>query len=94
MRQFTIAERLIAVVLPPLVAMLTMPYLSAALAPLIGIAAVVLTGAVVLETVRTLTEAADTLDAIAHAELHSATHRRHRETCRGAWRTPTPRISP
>jgi len=44
MRQFTIAERLIAVVLPPLVAMLTMPYLSAALAPLIGIAAVVLTG--------------------------------------------------
>jgi len=86
MRQFTIAERLIAAVLLPLAAMLSMPYAVAALAPWIGeafasifisLATVALAGAAVLKIARgiarPLSEAADTLDAIAYAELHSAT---------------------
>jgi methyl-accepting chemotaxis protein len=88
MRQFTIAERLIAAVLLPLAAMMAVPYLAAVLVPLIGetnafyariaigTAAAVLAGAGVLGIARgiarPLAQASDTLDAIAYAELHSA----------------------
>jgi methyl-accepting chemotaxis protein len=89
MRQFTIAERLIAAVLLPSAAMMAVPYLAALLSPLIGEAnsiyarialtllAIGSTGAAVLAIVRgiarPLTEVADTLDALAYAELQSAT---------------------
>jgi methyl-accepting chemotaxis protein len=89
MRQFTIAERLIAAVLLPLAAILAVPYLTAALVPsvdeanavyariVIWLAAAASAGAVVLAIARgiarPLAEAADALDAIAHAELQSAT---------------------
>ena len=89
MRQFTIAERLIAAVLLPLAAMLSVPFLTAALMPFlgeanaafaeifIGLVAASVAGAVVLVMargiVRPLAQAADTIDAIAYAELESAT---------------------
>jgi methyl-accepting chemotaxis protein len=89
MRQFTIAERLITAVLLPLAAMLAVPYLAAALLPLIGeandtyahivlgLAAAVLAGVAVLTIARgiarPLAQTAETLDALACAELHSAT---------------------
>jgi methyl-accepting chemotaxis protein len=86
MRQFTIAERLIAAVLLPVAAFWAVPYLAAVLAPwageavariVPGVAAAVLAGTVVLAVVRSISrpliEAADTLDAIAYAELHSTT---------------------
>jgi methyl-accepting chemotaxis protein len=89
MRQFTIAERLIAAVLLPFSVMLAVPYLVAVLVPLIGetnavyaqiaigIAAAAFAGVAVLAIgrgiARPLTEAAATLDAIAYAELQSAT---------------------
>ena len=89
MRQFTIAERLIAAVLLPIATMLAVPYVTAALAPflgetnatyariIIGLAAAALAGAGVLgiarEISRPLAEVADTLDAIAYAEMESAT---------------------
>lgn len=88
MRQFTIAERLIAATLLPLSAMLAVPYLTAALLPflgeanavyariVIGLAAIGLAGAAVLAIARSiarpLAEAADTIDIIASAELESA----------------------
>jgi methyl-accepting chemotaxis protein len=88
MRQFTIAERLIAATLLPLSAMFAVPYLTAALLPflgeanavyarvVIGLAAIGLAGAAVLAIARgiarPLADAADTIDAIAHAELHTA----------------------
>jgi methyl-accepting chemotaxis protein len=88
MRQFTIAERLFAAVLLPLAAMLAVPYLIAALVPLIGesnagyaelaiwLAAAALAGAAVLAIVRSiarpLADAIETMDAIACAELNSA----------------------
>ena len=89
MRQFTIAERLIAAVLPPFAAMMAVPYLVALLLPWIGEAsatyarivlmliAAVSAGAAVLAIARgiarPLAEVADTLDALAYAELQSAT---------------------
>ncbi len=89
MRQFTIAERLAAAVLLPLVAMLSAPVLTELLRPFldeanltfteifIGFVAVSATGPFVLliarGIVRPVTEAADTIDAIAYAELESAT---------------------
>ncbi len=89
MRQLTIAERLIAAVLLPLAAMLTVPYLASALAALIGesnaiyayiaigIATAVFVGAGVLAIARgiaqPISEAADAIDAIAYAELSTAT---------------------
>src|SRR5450631_4346641 len=89
MRQFTIAERLIAAVLLPFAAMMAVPYLAALLSPLIGetnaiyarialmLLAIGSTGAAVLAIVRgiarPLAEVADTLDALAYAELQSAT---------------------
>jgi methyl-accepting chemotaxis protein len=88
MRQFTIAERVIAAVLMPLAAMLAVPQLTAALTPFlgeangayariaIGLAAAGLAGAAVMAVARSiarpLAEAADTIDAIAYAELESA----------------------
>ncbi len=88
MRQFTIAERLVAAALLPLAAVLAVPYLIAALLPLIGggmaryaelaiwLAATALTGAAMLAIVRSLARplvaAIDTMDAIACAELHCA----------------------
>ena len=88
MRQFTIAERLAAAVLLPLVAMLSAPVLTALLRPFldeanltlteifIGLVAVSATGPFVLliarGIVRPVAEAADTIDAIAYAELESA----------------------
>ena len=89
MRQFTIAERLTAAVLLPLAAMLSVPFLTAALMPFldqanatfaeifIGFVIAAVAGAVVLVMargiVRPLAQVADTLDAIAYAELDSAT---------------------
>jgi methyl-accepting chemotaxis protein len=89
MRQFRIAERLAAAVLLPLAAMLSVPFLTAALMPYLDetnatyaevfIALVIasIAGAVVLvmarSIVRPLAQVADTLDAIAYAELDSAT---------------------
>lgn len=88
MRQFTIAERLFVAILLPLVAILAVPYGTAALTPFlgetiavygriaVGLVAAALTGAAVLRIARgiarPLAEAADTLDAIAYAELESA----------------------
>ncbi len=68
MRQFTIAERLIAAVLLPFATILAVPYVTAALAPflgetnatyariIIGLAAAALTGAGVLVSVRRVVE--------------------------------------
>jgi HAMP domain-containing protein len=88
MRQFTIAERLIAAVLLSLSAMAAVPSLAAMLVPMVGeanagtlrlalgLAATGLTGAAVLAIARgiagPLAKAADTIDAIAYAELASA----------------------
>jgi HAMP domain-containing protein len=87
MRQFTIAERLTAAVLLPLAAMLSVPFLTAALMPFldpahatfaeifIGLVIAAVAGAVVLVMARgiarPLARVADTLDAIAYAELDS-----------------------
>jgi methyl-accepting chemotaxis protein len=89
MRQLTIAERLTAAVLLPLTAMLSVPFITAALMPFldgahaafaevfIGLVIASLAGAAVLVMargiVRPLAQVADTLDAIAYAELDSAT---------------------
>jgi methyl-accepting chemotaxis protein len=88
MRQFTIAERLAAAVLLPLVALLSVPLLTAALMPYLdaanttyaeiffGLVTVSAAGAIVLVMargiVRPIGQVADTLDAIAYAELESA----------------------
>ncbi len=91
MRQLTIAERLSAAMLVLCGALLAVPLLPAALAPLIGAinpdygqaivllasatvigAAIVLVLAVARSITRPIAEVADTLDAIAHAELQSA----------------------
>jgi methyl-accepting chemotaxis protein len=88
MRQFTIAERLAAAVLLPLVAVLSAPVLTALLRPFldeanltfteifIGLVAVSGAGLFVLVIargiVRSVAEVADTIDAIAYAELDSA----------------------
>jgi len=87
MRQFSIAERLIAVALLPIAAMLAVPYLSGALLPflgeanaiyghIVGLGAIGLAGAAILAIVRSmarpLAAAADTIDAIAAGELVSA----------------------
>src|SRR6185437_1572925 len=88
MRQFTIAERLAAAVLLPLVALLLVPLLTAALMPYLdaanttyaeiffGLVTVSVAGAIVLVMargiVRPIRQVADTLDAIAYAELESA----------------------
>jgi methyl-accepting chemotaxis protein len=88
MRRFTIAERVIAAVLLPICAMLTAPYLTTVLAPALGetnvayvqlsiglAAAGLAAGAALLITrgiARPLAEAADTIEAIAYAELKSA----------------------
>ena len=89
MRQLTIAERLAVAVLLPLAALLSVPLLTAALLPsldpanatyaevFLGFVAVSIAGAVVLVMargiVRPLAQVADTIDAIAYAELDSAT---------------------
>ena len=88
MRQFTIAERLTAAVLLPLAAMLSVPFLTAALMPFldeanatyaeifIALVTASIAGAVVLiiarGIVRPIAQVADTIDAIAYAELDSA----------------------
>ena len=88
MRQFTIAERLAAAVLLPLAALLSVPLIIAALMPFIdpanttyavifvGLVAVSVAGAIVLVIargiVRPIIQVADTIDAIAYAELESA----------------------
>jgi len=88
MRQFSIAERLAAAVLLPAAAMLSVPFVTAALMPYLDaanatyaeifIAFVIasVAGAVVLVMargiVRPIAQVADTLDAIAYAELDSA----------------------
>ena len=88
MRHFTIAERLAAAVLLPLAALLSVPFLTAALMPFldpanatyaeifIALVMASVAGAIVLVMargiVRPLAHAADTLDAIAYAELDSA----------------------
>lgn len=85
MRQLTIAERLAAAVLLPLTAALSGPFLTAALLPsldqanltyaeiFIGFVGVGSAGAVVLVIargiVRPLAQVADTIDALAYAEL-------------------------
>jgi methyl-accepting chemotaxis protein len=89
MRQFTIAERLTVAVLLPLAALLSAPLLTAVLLPflgadevtfaeiIIGFFAVSMAGLVVLVIargiVRPLAQVVDTIDAIAYAELDSAT---------------------
>ena len=89
MRQLTIAERLTAAVLLPLTAALSGPFLTAALLPsldranltyaeiFIGAVAVSFAAALVLVIargiVRPLAEVADTIDALAYAELDSST---------------------
>ena len=89
MRQLTIAERLTAAVLLPLIAALSGPFLTATLLPsldkanityaeiFLGFVAVGIAGAVVLVIargiVRPLAEVADTIDALAYAELDSST---------------------
>ena len=89
MRQLTIAERLTAAVLLPLIAALSGPFLTATLLPsldkanvtyaeiFLGFVAVGIAGAVVLiiarGIVRPLAEVADTIDALAYAELDSST---------------------
>jgi methyl-accepting chemotaxis protein len=88
MRQLTIAERLTAAVLLPLAAMLSVPFLTAALMPFldeanatyaeifIALVTASIAGAVVLiiarGIVRPIAQVADTIDAIAYAELDSA----------------------
>jgi methyl-accepting chemotaxis protein len=85
MRQFTIAERLIAAVMLPLLAICAVPYLSAPLTPLLGPAiAVLIVGVLALGAAaagvlaiarsigRPVAEAADAADAMACAELESA----------------------
>jgi methyl-accepting chemotaxis protein len=88
MRQLTIAERLTAAVLLPVAAMLSVPFLTSALLPFfgaanatfteifIGLVAASIAGAVDLVIargiVRPLAQVADTIDAIAYAELDSA----------------------
>src|SRR5271169_2588037 len=88
MWQLTIAERLIAAVLLPLAAVLSVPFVRAALTPLlgqananyaaifIGIVAATIAGAAVLIIARgivsPITQVTDTIDAIAYAELDSA----------------------
>ncbi len=88
MRQFTIAERLAAAVLLPLAALLSVPLMTAALMPFldpanatyaeifIGLVAASVAGVIVLVIargiVRPMVQVADTIDAIAYAELHSA----------------------
>jgi hypothetical protein len=90
MRQLTIAERLTAAVLLPLAAMLSVPFLTSALLPFfgaanatsteifIGLVAASIAGAVDLVIargiVRPLAQVADTIDAVAYAELDSARH--------------------
>ena len=89
MRQFTIAERLAAAVLLPLAALLSVPLITAALLPFIdpanttyaeifiGLVAASMAGVIVLVIargiVRPIIQVADTIDAIAYAELQSAT---------------------
>ena len=89
MRQLTIAERLTAAVLLPPAAMLSVPFLTAALMRYFGVAnatyaevfnalviATIAGGMVLVMArgiVRPLAQVADTLDAIAYAELDSAT---------------------
>ncbi len=89
MRQFTITERVIATMAPPLGVVLAVPRLAAALVPVFGdryaaavetgvtVTAVALTGLAMLALARSLarplTEAADTIDAMAYAGLRSAT---------------------
>lgn len=89
MRQLTIAERLTAAVLLPLAAALSGPFLTATLMPsldranvayaeiFIGFVAIGIAGAVVLVIargiVRPLAQVADTIDALAYAELDSST---------------------
>ena len=84
MRQLTIAERLTAAVLLPLAAMLSVPFLTAALMSFldeanaayaeifIALVTASTAGAVVLiiarGIVRPIAQVADTIDAIAHAE--------------------------
>ncbi len=88
MRQFTIAERLFAAALLPLAAILAVPYLVAALLPLIGesnadyaglvigLAVAAIVGIAVLAIVRSIArpmaDAIAAMDAIACAELNSA----------------------
>ncbi len=88
MRQLSIAERLIAAVLLPPAAVLSVPFVRAALTPLlgqananyaaifIGIVAATIAGAAVLiiarGIVRPIAQVTDTIDAIAYAELDSA----------------------
>jgi methyl-accepting chemotaxis protein len=88
MRQLTIAERLTAAVLLPLAAMLSVPFLAAVLMPFldeanatyaeifIALVTASIAGAVVLiiarGIVRPIAQVADTIDAIAYAELDSA----------------------
>jgi methyl-accepting chemotaxis protein len=84
MRQFTIAERLIAAALLPLILVLAFPYGAGVLSPLIGdgyaetavgLLAAGLAGCLLLAIVRSIaqpvTGAIDTMDAIARAELNS-----------------------
>jgi hypothetical protein len=84
MRQFTIAERLIAVALVPLGLVLAVRYLAAPLAPLVGeayaepivgLVAAGLAGAVLVVMVRSFARpigvAVEAIDAIARAELNS-----------------------
>src|SRR6185437_9052568 len=88
MRQFTIAERLAAAALLPLTALLLVPVLTAAARPFIdpanvifaeffiGLAMISVAGAAVLMIgrgiARPVAQVADTIDAIAYAELESA----------------------
>jgi methyl-accepting chemotaxis protein len=88
MRQFTIAERLIAAALLPLAALFAVHYVTAALAALlgpasagyaasaVGLVAVAATAAalwaIARSIARPLTEAADSMDAMACAELSPA----------------------
>jgi methyl-accepting chemotaxis protein len=87
MRQFTIAERLAAAVLLPLAVMLSVPFLTAALTPLLGRAyatfaeiliwliATGISGLAVLAIARGIArpvrQVTDTINAIAYAELES-----------------------
>ncbi|MGH6664658.1 MAG: methyl-accepting chemotaxis protein [Pseudolabrys sp.] len=87
MRQFTIVERLAAAVLLPLAAMLSVPFLAAALTPYLDDSAVafteILIGCVIISVAgffvlliargiaHPVVEVADTIDAIAYAELES-----------------------
>lgn len=87
MRQWTIAERLLASALLPIVAMLAVPWLAAVVEPLVGekwtgatlialaIAGIMLVSlgvwAVICSIARPLTQVAATLEAIAYAELPS-----------------------